>query len=142
MGIDLTPEPGLKSPTNFAGLARTPLLLEVHQALEGMAQQHPAGCSEPLVLAYGHYPLSTVDYPNDVAGPLGAMMHASRSALSMQGLTAVRGGVALGCGGEGGALGTDTLHARPLVVHAKNAAPCPPLCAFLALPLSCWRRTT
>lgn len=58
LGVDVAPEPGLRSPANFAGRANETLLAEVRDAL-GRARPGDA-CPATPVLAYGHYPLSTV----------------------------------------------------------------------------------
>lgn len=91
------PEPLLPAPP--AGQAPPALLAETRAALGSVAEQAAAaGCGPPLILAYCHYPLSTIDSaPQRSPGPLGVLGHASRSALAMQGLTRVRGR-ARGCG--------------------------------------------
>ena len=134
LGFDATPEPGLRSPANFAGecgwcrrglagsalappagahelptetsaqalhrpARRSPqlpslfpaagvcsaaLLREVQAELDSALAAVPAGCRRPAIVAYGHYPLSTIDAPLGMAGPLGLLSHMARSVRSMQ----------------------------------------------------------
>ncbi|PRW58812.1 metallophosphoesterase [Chlorella sorokiniana] len=86
LGLDPTPEPGLRSPTNFAGLARPAFLAEVRATLQSI--EPPAGCGPPLIIAYCHYPLSTIDStePHSL-GPAAILLHAAHKATAMQGLT-------------------------------------------------------
>lgn len=87
VGIDPTPEPGLRSPTNFAGLARPSLLAEAHAALLRIRLDQPPSCRAPT-LVYCHYPLSTIDSsPAHAPGPPGILLHAAHPARAMQGLT-------------------------------------------------------
>lgn len=58
LGVDVAPEPGLRSPANFAGRSNASLLAEVRDALDRVRPGDV--CPTTPVLAYGHYPLSTV----------------------------------------------------------------------------------
>ncbi|EFN57681.1 hypothetical protein CHLNCDRAFT_50941 [Chlorella variabilis] len=70
------------------GLAGPALMAEAQSALASIRQQQAAACGAPLILAYCHYPLSTVDSsPRHVPGPPGILLHAMRSVRPMQGLT-------------------------------------------------------
>lgn len=72
------------------GLVRPELLAEVDAALSGIAARQPPACGLPTVLAYGHYPLGTLEQPPRTwPGPLGLPALALRSASSMQGLAAL-----------------------------------------------------
>ena len=74
-------------------------MAEAQSALASIRQQHAAACGAPLILAYCHYPLSTVDSsPRHVPGPPGILLHAMRSVRPMQGLTQVGGARWVGSG--------------------------------------------
>lgn len=90
LGLDPTPAPGLRSPTNFAGQARPAMLAEAAAALRGIADAQPPGCGPPTIIAYCHYPLSTIDSTPPHAGLPGILLHATHRATAMQGLTQVR----------------------------------------------------
>ncbi|KAG1672282.1 hypothetical protein FOA52_004296 [Chlamydomonas sp. UWO 241] len=61
LGLDLTPDPGLRGPTNFLGNADPGLLRDAHAALaRAAAWMVEHGCPPVQTLTYGHYPLSTV----------------------------------------------------------------------------------
>lgn len=89
LGVDASPAPGLKSPTNFVGLVRPALLAEVEARLLDVAARHPARCGPPVVVAYGHYPLSTLEQPPARWTPAVLLHHALRNPASMQGLAVV-----------------------------------------------------
>eukprot|EP00887_Chlorella_sp_A99_P004749 scaffold4.g4749.t1 len=84
LGVDASPAPGLKSPTNFVGLVRPALLAEVEARLLDVAARHPARCGPPVVVAYGHYPLSTLEQPPARWTPAVLLHHALRNPASMQ----------------------------------------------------------
>ncbi|KAL3155831.1 hypothetical protein ABBQ32_012842 [Trebouxia sp. C0010 RCD-2024] len=64
VGIDVSPQPGLRGPTNFAGLCGPALLAELDSVLSAASNKFRAdGCS-PAFLAYGHHPLSTILHPS------------------------------------------------------------------------------
>lgn len=84
LGIDVSPDPGLRSPANFAGVCTPGLLREVELELASLLASVPDGCPQPLLLAYGHYPLSVFDSQPQRAGPGGMLAHLSGSVRSMQ----------------------------------------------------------
>lgn len=67
-----------------AGVTSEALLRELRAGLEALASAVPPGCPSPPLLAHGHYPLSTVDFPTHEPGPLGMLRHMARSVRSMQ----------------------------------------------------------
>lgn len=67
-----------------AGVTSEALLRELRAGLEALASAVPPGCPSPPLLAHGHYPLSTVDFPTHDPGPLGMLRHMARSVRSMQ----------------------------------------------------------
>jgi hypothetical protein len=132
VGLDPTPDPGLRSPTNFAGLAGAAFMEEAAAALRGLERRRGAGCAAPL-LAYCHYPLSTVDStPRHVAGPLGALLHAARPISPMQGLTQVGGRPDACMGGQ---------RAIALAQGASCSSPHQPPPAIPPVCRSCWPTT-
>uniref|UniRef100_A0A383VD17 Calcineurin-like phosphoesterase domain-containing protein n=1 Tax=Tetradesmus obliquus TaxID=3088 RepID=A0A383VD17_TETOB len=73
LGIDLAPNIGLHSPTNFFGVAGPALLQQLQQRLQQLRSSSsssssgiadvalPAGCSTSIpIISYSHYPFSTV----------------------------------------------------------------------------------
>jgi hypothetical protein len=67
LGVDFSIDPGLKNPFNFFGQLNTPLRESISasskaliQALERSVSQKPGESVVPII-AYGHFPLSTVD---------------------------------------------------------------------------------
>ncbi len=65
-------------------MASKALLDALKAELQGLRKSPPQGCPPPLVVSQGHYPLSTMDAPTQVTGPLSLLRHLSRSAQSMQ----------------------------------------------------------
>lgn len=64
VGLDVSPQPGLRGPTNFAGICGPALLQEMDAVLTAADTKFRAdGCS-PVFLAYGHHPLSTILHPD------------------------------------------------------------------------------
>ncbi|GMH42561.1 hypothetical protein BSKO_10480 [Bryopsis sp. KO-2023] len=71
IGIDFSPEPGLRGPTNFLGWAKESLVAEVSETLAMVSRYNLAqGCS-PTMIAYGHYPLGLIAYTERSRWPLG-----------------------------------------------------------------------
>lgn len=65
LGLDVAPTMALKSPTNFFGVAYQETVDETDEALtRAFESAAAAGCPRPMAVAYGHYPLSTVHYPD------------------------------------------------------------------------------
>lgn len=69
VGLDVTPSPGLRPPTNFFGLAgRRRVSDELEAALQRsrreLAVHWGPGC-RPATIAYGHHPLSVIVYEGD-----------------------------------------------------------------------------
>jgi hypothetical protein len=65
LGLDLVPASGLRSPTNFFGVAPAWLLAEAHAALgAALGGADARGCARPAIVAFGHYPPSTIAYPD------------------------------------------------------------------------------
>lgn len=86
LGVDFSEDPGLKNPLNFVGHADAELTRTIRS--QGAAF---SGC-RPAIIAFGHYPLSTVDHrPAGLwasAWILGAFKHAAGRADAMQGAAA------------------------------------------------------
>lgn len=61
VGVDLSPEPGLRGPTNFVGFAQDVLVSDLDKALTDLRSTWVGGC-EPVVIVFGHYPLGFVAY--------------------------------------------------------------------------------
>lgn len=59
-------------------------MADVAAELGAIVARLPPGCPRPPVVAYGHYPLSTVDAPAGMAGVRGLVSHLARSVHSMQ----------------------------------------------------------
>lgn len=60
VGIDLVPEIGLRSPTNFAGTLSPSIIQEFEEKIvSDMKYWYAKGC-DPVYIGYGHYPLSIV----------------------------------------------------------------------------------
>ena len=60
VGIDLVPDIGLRSPTNFFGMMTEEILNELEiEIVTDMRKWYGNNC-RPLYIAYGHYPMSTV----------------------------------------------------------------------------------
>lgn len=96
VGLDPSPDPGLRSPTNFAGQAHPALLAEAAAALRSIGKRQPQGCGPPRIIVYVHYPLSTIDSTPPHGGLAGILLHATHRAMAMQGLTLVRLGRSAG----------------------------------------------
>ena len=63
VGVDTSQDPGLRAPTNFIGLAYENLLQELDFKLTKSTQQMATQGCQPLLIAYGHFTLSTIAYP-------------------------------------------------------------------------------
>jgi hypothetical protein len=86
LGIDASLDPGLKNPFNFFGAVSQEVVRAAAARGRAARAAPPAACpAAPPLIAYCHYPLSTVDVPGKGAawGPLGAAHHAARSVRSM-----------------------------------------------------------
>ena len=60
VGIDLVPDIGLRSPTNFFGMVTEEILEELEvKIVDDMRKWYGKNC-RPVYIAYGHYPMSTV----------------------------------------------------------------------------------
>jgi len=80
IGLDASPTVGLRSPANFLGLmsdADVALIREDMGKVERARSKSRRACGkeEPLVVGFGHYPLSIFSEAHRV-GPLGALKHA------------------------------------------------------------------
>ncbi len=82
VGLDASPTVGLRSPANFLGLmsdADVALIREDMGNVERSRSKSRRACGkeeeEPLVVCFGHYPLSIFSEAHRV-GPLGALKHA------------------------------------------------------------------
>ncbi|EIE20379.1 Metallo-dependent phosphatase [Coccomyxa subellipsoidea C-169] len=60
VGVDATPDPGLRGPTNFAGTLCSRDIVHLNQTLANARSQ---GCS-PALVTYGHYPLPVIAEPD------------------------------------------------------------------------------
>jgi hypothetical protein len=71
LGLDLAPNVGLHSPSNFFGVAGPALLQQLQQRLQQLRSSSsssssdvgaalPPGCSNVPIISYSHYPFSTV----------------------------------------------------------------------------------
>jgi hypothetical protein len=67
LGLDLAPNVGLHSPSNFFGVAGPALLQQLQQRLKQLRSSSsngdpalPQGCSNVPIISYSHYPFSTV----------------------------------------------------------------------------------
>ncbi|GAX82028.1 hypothetical protein CEUSTIGMA_g9456.t1 [Chlamydomonas eustigma] len=75
LSVDATPDPGLRGPTNFLGVAKLDLLLQVEAAMNATrACLYVRGCAVPPVIALGHHPLSTI-----ALSPMNLFSHAQSS---------------------------------------------------------------
>ncbi|KAG2490300.1 hypothetical protein HYH03_011251 [Edaphochlamys debaryana] len=64
VGVDASLDPGLRSPANLLGVIQPSVLGELDQRLAASAATlSAAGCGAPPLIAYSHYPLSTIGYP-------------------------------------------------------------------------------
>ncbi|RMZ56666.1 hypothetical protein APUTEX25_002755 [Auxenochlorella protothecoides] len=94
LSLDLAPRVGLRSPSNFVGVAGPSLLRALRVGAEAAwlgPGAPPRRCSAsspaPPVVAFGHYPLSTVDTEAG-AWPLGTLRRLARPLLQPTGLLA------------------------------------------------------
>lgn len=94
LSLDLAPRVGLRSPSNFVGVAGPSLLRALRVGAEAAwlgPGAPPRRCSAsspaPPVVAFGHYPLSTVDAEAG-AWPLGTLRRLARPLLQPTGLLA------------------------------------------------------
>ncbi|CAL8465131.1 g4666 [Coccomyxa elongata] len=88
VGLDATPEPGLRGPTNFAGTLHGEAVERLNQTLIAARSQE---CS-PALVVYGHYPLPVIAEPDTnpwrKGGAGGAKTCSLMEVLTQHGVTA------------------------------------------------------
>ena len=129
LGIDFAEDPGFKNPLNFLGHSNESLEAAIVAEMDEIKSSWPKECLfSPAVVAYGHYPLSSVDHHHGdsstaIQGPLDHIRHALRPIQSMQGatLTLAQAGIGSYLSGHLHTVFGERLHRAHPIINLNNS---------------------
>eukprot|EP01025_Chloroclados_australasicus_P000482 TRINITY_DN10247_c0_g1_i3.p1 TRINITY_DN10247_c0_g1~~TRINITY_DN10247_c0_g1_i3.p1 ORF type:complete len:726 (-),score=42.15 TRINITY_DN10247_c0_g1_i3:283-2460(-) len=62
MGLDITPNPGFRGPTNFAGILNGEMIQQLDRKFSEYLSKYRSCIVQPQIVVYGHHPLCVLSY--------------------------------------------------------------------------------